>query len=155
MKAKEMGKWLLGDLLWGTGFYLFSIGGIYLAVEWGRSPLFARRATVLGYVLYMLITIIIVLLVGMGAAGKERKPPGRSLATKTLIWAGITIPVSSAAFALSALCLYAAGLILGAKMPTLGFGNWLGAWAIMLALSLLKVMFTIWMSGIPSQERPG
>jgi hypothetical protein len=142
MKAKEIGKWLMMGLQWGTGFYLFSIAGIYLAVEWGRSPLFARRATVAGYIFYMLITIILVLLAALGRAGRP-KGPARGKLYRILFWSGLSLPASTGAFLLSALCLYLAGALVGAKLPSLGLVNWLGAWLIALILGILKVILTI------------
>jgi hypothetical protein len=142
MKAKEIGKWLLMGLQWGTGFYIFSIIGIYLATEWGRSPLFARRATVAGYIFYILITIILVLLAAVWRAGREKKP-AKGILSRLLLWSGLSLPASTVAFALSALCLYLAGLVVGAKMPGLGGVNWIGAWLVALVLALLKVILTI------------
>jgi|GEM_PF-1824214 len=142
MKAKEIGKWLLMGLQWGTGFYIFAIAGIYLATEWGRSPLLARRATVAGYIFYILITIILVLLAGIWRAGREKKPT-RGILSQLLLWSGLSLPASTVAFVLSALCLYLAGMVVGAQMPGLGGVNWIGAWLIALVLSLLKVVLTI------------
>lgn len=153
MKAKEIGKWLMAGLQWGTGFYIFSVAGIYLATEWGRTPLLARRATVAGYIFYILITIILVLLVAVWRAGREKKP-ARRLFSQILLWGGLSIPTSTIAFVLSALCLYLAGVVVGAKMPGLGGVNWLGAWFIVLILGLLKVILTIWASPCNSEARP-
>lgn len=77
MNGKEICKWLMMGLQWGTGFYIFSIAGLYLATEWGRSPLFAMRATVLGFVLYILIALILVLLAAFWKAGREKKGLGQ------------------------------------------------------------------------------
>ncbi len=142
MKAREIGKWLMAGLQWGTGLYIFSIAGILLATEWGRSPLFARRATVTGFIFYILIVIILVILAVVWKAGQEKKP-ARGILSSLLFWGGLSLPGSTVAFVLSALCLYLAGLIVGAKLPSLGAVNWIGAWFIALILSLLKVILTI------------
>jgi len=142
MKAKEIGKWLMMGAQWGTGFYIFSIAGIYLATEWGRSPLFARRATVTGYIFYILITIILVLLAAIWKSGRERKP-AKGIFHQILFWGGLSIPASTGAFVLSALCLYLAGALLGAKLPGLGLVSWIGAWLFAVVLGLLKVILTI------------
>ncbi len=142
MKAKEIGKWLMAGLQWGTGFYIFSIAGIYLATEWGRSPLFARRATVTGFIFYILITMILVILAAVWRAGRG-KGPTRGVFSSLLFWGGLSLPGSTVAFVLSALCLYMAGAVVGAKLPGLSAVNWIGAWFIALVLALLKVILTI------------
>ncbi|MGB9589866.1 MAG: hypothetical protein ACP5QG_01540 [candidate division WOR-3 bacterium] len=142
MKAKEVAKWLMMELQWGTGFYIFSIAGIYLATKWGRSPLFTRRATVTGFIFYILITLILVILAAVWKAGRENKP-ARSVFSSLLFWSGMCLPGSTLAFVLSVLCFYLAGAIVGVKLPVLGLVNWIGAWLIALVLGLLKVILTI------------
>jgi len=130
------------SFFWGSLFYLFSMVGIHMATEWGRSPVLARRALVTGYFFEILVLLILVLVAGILVAdrfsGRAGKP--RNAAILLLLWAGLSVPGSLVVFILSAACLYLAGILTGAELPALTGVNWFVAWAITTVLSILAAI---------------